>query len=92
MTSPRDPHGRFLPGHPWAAEGGRARAHKLSPEQRRAIARRGFEGLVQKRFNGDRQAATDWLTAKGQWATDKHYEPALRKFSDPGPMPGGSEV
>lgn len=88
----RDARGRFLPGHPWASEGGRARARKLTPEKRRAIARRGFQGLVEKRFDGDKQAAVDWLTAKGQWATDKHYPPAFRVFSDPGPMPGGSEI
>ena len=65
--------------------GGRARAARLTPERRRAIARRGFQAMVHRRFGGDRQAALDGLTAKGQWAQDP--APWNGFFRDPGPMP-----
>ena len=67
--------------------GGLARAARLSPERRRAIARMGFAALVEKRFAGDRAAAIDWLTRKGLAALDAAFPPPLRKFFDPGPMP-----
>jgi hypothetical protein len=85
----RDENGHFLPGHRWATKGGQARAAKLSAKQRKAIARKGFNALVAKRFGGDREAAVAWLTAKGQWANDQHYPSALQVFQDPGSMPGG---
>jgi hypothetical protein len=87
----RDENGRFLPGHHWAVKGGQARAEKLSAKERKAIARKGFQALVDSRFGGDREAAVAWLTAKGQWANDQHYSPEMQVFRDPGPMPGGSD-
>jgi hypothetical protein len=85
----RDERGRFVHGNSFAARGGQARARKLPPDRRQAIARKGFQALVTRRFDGDRQAAINWLTAKGHAANDQHYAPELRKFQDPGPMPGG---
>jgi hypothetical protein len=85
----RDENGHFLPGNRWASQGGQARAAKLSAKERKVIARKGFDALVARRFGGDREAATKWLTAKGQWANDQHYPPSFRVFPDPGPMPGG---
>ena len=67
--------------------GGLARAARLTPARRRAIARMGFAALVEKRFGGDRRAAIEWLTRKGLAALDADYPPPLRKFFDPGPMP-----
>ncbi len=67
--------------------GGLARATRLSPERRRAIAAMGFQALVDQRFAGDRRAAIDWLTRKGLAARDAAFPPPLRKFFDPGPMP-----
>jgi hypothetical protein len=86
----RDENGRFLPGHRWAARGGQARAEKLTARERKAIARKGFDALVTSRFGGDRKAAKEWLVAKGLAALDAHYDPVLRKWEDPGPMPGGN--
>lgn len=83
----RDAKGHFLPGNTIGRAGGHARAKKLSPERRKAIARKGFDAMVASRFNGDRKAAVEWLAAKGQAANDAHYPPELRKFHDPGPMP-----
>ena len=55
----------------------------MSPERRREIARLGFDALVAKHFKGDREAAINYLTAKGRWSVDKHYSEDLRKFHDP---------
>jgi hypothetical protein len=85
----RDENGQFLPGNRWASQGGQARAKKLTAKERTAIARKGFDALVAKRFGGDRDAAVAWLTAKGQWANDQHFHEYLQVFPDPGPMPGG---
>jgi hypothetical protein len=77
--------------------GGLARAARLSPTRRRAIAAMGFQALVEKRFGGDRRAAIDWLTRKGQAAQDRDLSDSLRSLGgsgamipladDPGPMP-----
>ena len=77
--------------------GGLARAARLSPERRRAIAAMGFQALVEKRFGGDRRAAVAWLVAAGLAAQDRQLREALRSLGgsgamipladDPGPMP-----
>ncbi len=61
----RDAKGRFTAGNEWASKGGRARAKALPAERRKEIARLGFAAMVERHFAGDRQKATDWLTAKG---------------------------
>lgn len=61
----RDQRGRFGPGNPFAAEGGRARAKKLSKRRRRKIARLGWKALVDKRFGGNERAAAWWLGKVG---------------------------
>ncbi len=84
----RDAKGRFTAGNEWASKGGRARARALSPQRRREIARMGFAAMVDRHFEGDKKAAVDWLTAKGQWASDAGYrEDGLGVFRDPGPHP-----
>ncbi len=86
--SDRDASGRFIPGNPTASKGGKARAAMLPPARRRAIAAAGFAAFVVKHFAGDRQAATSWLAARGQWAQDASYRAAgLGAFRDPGPLP-----
>jgi hypothetical protein len=77
--------------------GGRARAARLSPARRRAIAAMGFQALVDQRFGGDRRAAIDWLVAAGLAAQDRQLREALRSLGgsgaivpladDPGPRP-----
>jgi hypothetical protein len=77
--------------------GGLARAARLSPARRRAIARMGFAALVEKRFGGDRRAAINWLVAAGLAAQDRALSESLRSLggsgaiiplaADPGPMP-----
>src|ERR1700682_4511645 len=51
--------------------GGRARAARLAPERRRAIAAMGFQALVDQRFGGDRRAAIEWLVAARPAAPDR---------------------
>jgi hypothetical protein len=77
--------------------GGLARAARLAPARRRAIAAMGFQALVDQRFGGDRRAALDWLTRKGRAAQDRALSDSLRSLGgsgamipladDPGPMP-----
>ena len=64
------------------------RAKALSPERRREIAKMGFQALVDKYWQGDREAAKKWLTGKGLWAQDKGYrDKGMGVFEDPGPHP-----
>jgi hypothetical protein len=89
----RDPLGRFAPGNEYAGDGGRARAAQLSPQRRREIARAGWEGLIRRRFGGDREAAERWFGRLGAWASDAAYRDAFPVFQHPGPCPerGGNE-
>lgn len=89
----RDANGRFGPGNQWAAQGGRARAKALPARRRKEIARLGFAAMVQKWFDGDKQAAVDWLAKRGVWASDRMYrEDGLGVFKDPGPHPAHRET
>lgn len=63
----RDAKGRFLPGNPEAAAGGRARAAKLSRRRRRAIARKGYRVMVKRHFLGDYRAQKKYFAALGRW-------------------------
>lgn len=85
----RDERGRFVLGNAMASVGGRARAAKLSPEQRSAIALMGFWGLVNKRFDGNKERALFWLSKVGFWGYDQPYvgtfaqkatEPKIEEF------------
>jgi hypothetical protein len=57
----RDERGRFLAGNRLASAGGKARAEKLTPEQRHAIAKAGFAALATKYFDGRRRKCAAWL-------------------------------
>jgi hypothetical protein len=85
--SGRDTLGRFASGNPYAGDGGRARAARLTPERRREIARAGWLGLVARRFGGDREAAARWFGELGAWATDAIYRDRFPVFEHPGPCP-----
>ena len=63
----RDEKGRFTKGNPFAAEGGRARAKKLSKRRRRAIARKGRRAMVEKHFAGDDRAQREYFAALGRY-------------------------
>ena len=69
----RADRGRFAPGNPYAAQGGRARSERLTPDRRQAIARLGFEAFVARYFDGDRVAAAVWLGRLGAWAADQVF-------------------
>lgn len=60
--------GRFDLCNDFSFAGGRARARKLTPERRKAIAAMGFAALAEKHFAGDRLAAKTWLVARGTLA------------------------
>ncbi|MBV8231773.1 MAG: hypothetical protein JO329_17455 [Planctomycetaceae bacterium] len=64
--------------------GGLARAARLSPTRRRAIARMGFAALVAKRFAGDRHAAIKWLIAAGLATQDRDLSGSLRSLGSSG--------
>ena len=57
----RDARGRFVAGNSFASLGGKARAAKLTPSERRQIAKNGFQALARQRFNGKRRKAAAWL-------------------------------
>lgn len=87
----RDNQGRFAPGNPYAAQGGRARSERLPPDRRQAIARLGFLAFVDRYFDGDRAAAVDWLGRLGAWAADQVFAqtPYIYKpdvYRHPGPL------
>lgn len=67
----RDKRGRFTKGNRISKRGGHARAAALSPRRRRQIAKQGWNGLVQKHFNGDDRAAKLWFGAIGAWNYDQ---------------------
>lgn len=95
-ASERNERGQFLPGNTTARRGGQARAATLSPEERRAIASRGWQALVAKRFSGSQERAADYLGRMGAWAAEQAayagtplYQPA---WENPGPLPAGGEA
>ena len=57
----RDARGRFVTGNSFASLGGKARATKLTPSERRQIAKIGFQALAYRYFNGKRRKAAAWL-------------------------------
>ena len=86
-THGRDNAGRFTRGNSWASAGGAARAERLTPQERRTIAARGFAAFVDRRFGGDRAAACQWLGQLGAWASDAPYRERFPVFEHPGPCP-----
>ena len=82
----RDAKGRFLPGNTFAAEGGRARAKKLSRRRRRAIARKAYRAMVKKVFLGDYIAQKRYFGALGLWNSEKVFlnTPIPVRATDPG--------
>jgi hypothetical protein len=92
--SGRDSRGRFLKGNQHASTGGRARAERLTADERRAIARAGFRALVDQRFAGDGNAAREYIGKLGAWAVERAayagtilYNPEA--YPHPGAMPAG---
>lgn len=82
----RDDKGRFVRGNTIAAEGGRARAAKLSRRRRRAIARKGYRAMVRKHFLGDFRAQRAYFAALGVWNSEKPFigTPVPVRATDPG--------
>ncbi|MEZ4714273.1 MAG: hypothetical protein R3A44_44235 [Caldilineaceae bacterium] len=60
----RSAGGKFAKGNTISSKGGQARAAKLGKRRRRQIAKQGFQALVDKRFNGNRQLAKNWVVAR----------------------------
>ena len=69
----RDARGRFLPGNTASSAGGVARAAKLSKRRRSAIARKGFQAMVNKWFHGDRFAAGRRWAAVGTYNSERVF-------------------
>jgi len=82
----RDSKGRFTSGNTEAAQGGRARAEKLSKRRRRAIARKGYRAMVRKHFLGDYRAQRAYWAALGMWNSEKVFigTPVPVRATDPG--------
>ena len=66
--------------------GGRAVVAKYGRQHMATIGRRGYEATVNRHFNGDEQAANQWLAKKGRYAADKDVTYG-QVFPDPGPHP-----
>lgn len=84
----RNCKGQFVPGNSIARKGGKARARALKPERRSAIARMGWDAMVDKHFEGDQEAAKRWWGAIGAWASDVAAGYAgtwMQAFRHPGP-------
>jgi hypothetical protein len=69
--SERTPAGRFAPGNTTASQGGQARAARLSATRRQAIARLGWQALVERHFDGDTARAADYIGRLGAWAAER---------------------
>jgi hypothetical protein len=75
------------------AAGGLAVVAKYGPAHMSQIGKRGYQTTVIRYFDGDRQAANEWLAAKGAFVTDEGYRKmGLGKFRDPGPHPAHQEA
>lgn len=57
--------GKFEPGNDFSVSGGRARAAKLTADERRAIALKGLQAIADRLFDGDVVAAQLWLSQRG---------------------------
>lgn len=68
-------------------KGGKALVEKRGRQHMSRIGRRGFAATVKKHFQGNAEAMTDWLSAKGRWAIDREVTTYGQKFPDPGPHP-----
>jgi hypothetical protein len=82
----KDERGRFTPRNGYASAGGKARAARLTPERRRAIARAGWLALVSRYFAGDAAAAGAWFGAWGAWVSDQVYRDRFPVFAPPHPL------
>lgn len=84
----RKRNGQFAKGNAISRAGGYARARSLSAKRRRQIAKRGWMGLVAKRFGGDQRAARRWWGAMGAWHYDQRlletFGPIRPAFPHPG--------
>lgn len=70
------------------AAGGLAVVEKYGREYMAEIGRRGYQTTVDRYFNGDRQAANEWLTKRAHYVCDEGYRSlGLGKFVDPGVHP-----
>jgi hypothetical protein len=84
----RDHRGRFVAGNQIASAGGQARAAKLTPRRRRAIARKARRAMVRKHFAGDDRAQRKYLAALGVWNSEKVFigTPIPVRAQHPGPI------
>lgn len=55
------------------------------------IGKRGYQTTVARYFDGDRQAANEWLAKTGRWAIDREVTTYGRKFPSPGPHPAHNQ-
>lgn len=67
----RDSKGRFAKNNKISSLGGKARAKKLTPEQRSAIARKGFAAFKDKYFDGSTSDAMQWLIDNSLYVQDR---------------------
>ncbi len=88
----RDARGRFAPGNQVSSQGGRARAAKLSPRRRKAIARKGYRTMVTRHFGGDQVAQRKYFGELGvynyevQAGTFRPGSPLRTPTRHPGPI------
>lgn len=66
--------GRFGLRNRTAKSGGVARAEKLTAERRSEIARSGWVGRVHRNFQGDFDAARDYMRQLGTWSYEQQAE------------------
>ena len=57
----RDAMGHFVKGNTICTIGGKARMAALSPAEKRALARQGFNALAGKYFDGRKRKCAAWL-------------------------------
>lgn len=92
MSQQRDSRGRFVRGNSIAATGGHARAQKLSPRRRKAIARQARRRMVERHFAGDDRQQRAYFAELGRYAYEAQagsYRPGspLRtNVRHPGPI------
>ena len=78
----RDSRGRFVRGNSIASIGGQARAQKLSPRRRKAIARLARRRMVERHFGGDDRQQRQYFAELGRYA----YEAAAGSYRPGSPL------
>lgn len=78
----RDRRGRFVKGNTIASAGGQARAAKLSPRRRKAIARLARRRMVERHFGGDDRQQRQYFAELGRYA----YEAQAGSYRERSPL------